>query len=75
MSSTQEIDSKDAGAASSAKIDQKIEVTIFPVAEVDRAKEFYLRLGCGLLPTSHKKREDPCVPSSARQSHSDNQDN
>jgi len=28
-----------------AKIDQKIEVTIFPVAEVDRAKEFYLKLG------------------------------
>jgi catechol 2,3-dioxygenase-like lactoylglutathione lyase family enzyme len=28
-----------------AKIDQKIEVTIFPVADVDRAKDFYLKLG------------------------------
>ena len=42
---TQEINSTDAGAASIAKIDQKIEVTIFPVADVDRAKEFYLKLG------------------------------
>jgi hypothetical protein len=42
---TQEINSTDAGAASIAKIDQKIEVAIFPVADVDRAKEFYLRLG------------------------------
>ena len=40
---THQIDS--VGAASIAKIDQKIEVTIFPVADVDRAKEFYLRLG------------------------------
>jgi catechol 2,3-dioxygenase-like lactoylglutathione lyase family enzyme len=42
---TQEINSTDAGAASVAKIGQKIEVTIFPVADVDRAKEFYLKLG------------------------------
>ena len=42
---TQEINSTDASAASIAKIDQKIEVTIFPVADVDRAKEFYLRIG------------------------------
>jgi len=42
---TQEINNTDAGAASIAKIDQKIEVTIFPVADVDRAKEFYLKLG------------------------------
>jgi len=42
---TQEITSKDTGAAGTAKIDQKIEVTIFPVADVDRAKEFYLKLG------------------------------
>jgi catechol 2,3-dioxygenase-like lactoylglutathione lyase family enzyme len=32
-------------AAALAQIDQKIEVTIFPVANVDRAKEFYLKLG------------------------------
>jgi len=42
---TQEINSKDTGGASIEKIDQKIEVTIFPVANVDRAKEFYLKLG------------------------------
>jgi len=42
---TQEIKSKDTSAASIAKVDQKIEVTIFPVADVDRAKEFYLKLG------------------------------
>ena len=42
---TQEIQGADANAASIAKIDQKIEVTIFPVANVDRAKEFYLKLG------------------------------
>jgi|SRR6516165_3191041 catechol 2,3-dioxygenase-like lactoylglutathione lyase family enzyme len=42
---TQEINSKDTGSASIEKIDQKIEVTIFPVANVDRAKEFYLKLG------------------------------
>jgi catechol 2,3-dioxygenase-like lactoylglutathione lyase family enzyme len=42
---TQETNNKDGGAASIAKIDQKIEVTIFPVSDVDRAKEFYLKLG------------------------------
>ena len=36
---TQEINSTDASAASIAKIDQKIEVTIFPVADVDRARK------------------------------------
>jgi len=39
------IDSSDTNAANLARIDQKIEVTIFPVADVDRAKEFYLKLG------------------------------
>src|SRR5215831_10216828 len=42
---TQENNSADSGAASAATIDQKIEVTIFPVSDVDRAKEFYLKLG------------------------------
>src|SRR5215475_12579974 len=41
----QEVSSSETGAASIAKIDQKIEVTIFPVADVDRAKDFYLKLG------------------------------
>jgi catechol 2,3-dioxygenase-like lactoylglutathione lyase family enzyme len=42
---TQETPTNNAGTVSIAKIDQKIEVTIFPVADVDRAKEFYLKLG------------------------------
>jgi len=33
------------GAANLAKLDMKIEVTIFAVADVDRAKEFYTKLG------------------------------
>jgi len=41
---TQQINS-DTSAANLAKVDQKIEVTIFPVSDVDRAKEFYLKLG------------------------------
>lgn len=42
---TQQINISDTGAPNIAKIAQKIEVTIFPVADVDRAKEFYLKLG------------------------------
>lgn len=42
---TEQINRSDSGAANIANIDQKIEVTIFPVADVDRAKEFYLKLG------------------------------
>lgn len=42
---TQQNNSSNTDAANVSKIDQKIEVTIFPVADVDRAKEFYLKLG------------------------------
>jgi len=42
---TQEVNGKDAGNASIRGIDQKIEVAVFPVADVDRAKAFYLKLG------------------------------
>jgi catechol 2,3-dioxygenase-like lactoylglutathione lyase family enzyme len=42
---TQQIEGSDMGATKITKIDQKIEVTIFPVSDVDRAKEFYLKLG------------------------------
>src|SRR5215475_13699118 len=45
MATLSTIGSERAVAASIAQIDQKIEVTIFPVADVDRAKEFYLKLG------------------------------
>lgn len=42
---TRQADSSDTSATNIAKIDQKIEVTIFAVADVDRAKEFYPKLG------------------------------
>jgi len=34
-----------AGAASAARVDMKFEVVVIPVSDVDRAKEFYTRLG------------------------------
>lgn len=42
---TQEIRGDDTGVASVAKIDMKIEVIVVPVSDVDRAKEFYMKLG------------------------------
>jgi len=43
---TIEIRSSDAtSAASVAKVDMKLEVVVIPVSDVDRAKEFYSRLG------------------------------
>jgi catechol 2,3-dioxygenase-like lactoylglutathione lyase family enzyme len=36
------IETKDAGVA---RVDMKLEVIVIPVSDVDRAKEFYLRLG------------------------------
>src|ERR1700756_524991 len=35
----------DAGEASIAKIDMKFEIVVIPVSGVDRAKEFYAKLG------------------------------
>src|ERR1700676_2752445 len=34
-----------ASEASTAKIDMKFEIVVIPVSDVDRAKEFYTRLG------------------------------
>ena len=42
---TQEIRRDDTGVTSVAKIDMKIEVMVIPVSDVDRSKEFYLKLG------------------------------
>lgn len=42
---TQEIQSTDSAVSSLANLDLKIEVIIIPVADVDRAKEFYTKLG------------------------------
>ena len=44
--STSEIRSDDATSdASAAKVDMKLEIVVIPVSDVDRAKEFYGRLG------------------------------
>src|SRR5271157_461967 len=40
-----EIRSKDATRASVARVDMKFEIVVIPVSDVDRAKEFYARLG------------------------------
>jgi catechol 2,3-dioxygenase-like lactoylglutathione lyase family enzyme len=44
--STYEVQSKDAASAASvAKVDMKFEIVVIPVSDVDRAKEFYAKLG------------------------------
>src|SRR5713226_1566803 len=43
--STKAVRSKDAGDASVARVDMKLEIVVIPVSDVDRAKEFYGRLG------------------------------
>jgi catechol 2,3-dioxygenase-like lactoylglutathione lyase family enzyme len=42
---TNETRANDAGEAGVAKVDMKLEVVVIPVSDVDRAKEFYSRLG------------------------------
>ena len=42
---TQETRGNDAKAASAARVDMKFELVVIPVSDVDRAKEFYGRLG------------------------------
>src|SRR5271170_3131342 len=42
---TQEIRTNDIKAASVANVDMKLEVVIIPVSDVDRAREFYKKLG------------------------------
>ena len=44
--STNEVRSNDATSdASVARVDMKLEIVVIPVSDVDRAKEFYGRLG------------------------------
>jgi predicted enzyme related to lactoylglutathione lyase len=40
-----EIGSNDSRAESVARVDMKLEVVVIPVSDVDRAKEFYGKLG------------------------------
>jgi catechol 2,3-dioxygenase-like lactoylglutathione lyase family enzyme len=42
---THEIRSNDTGAPTAAKVDMKLEVVVIPVSDVERAKEFYKKLG------------------------------
>jgi catechol 2,3-dioxygenase-like lactoylglutathione lyase family enzyme len=42
---TYEVQTNDAGQASIATLDMKFEIVVIPVSDVDRAKEFYGRLG------------------------------
>jgi catechol 2,3-dioxygenase-like lactoylglutathione lyase family enzyme len=43
--STNEVRTNEAASASAANADMKFEVVVIPVSDVDRAKEFYSRLG------------------------------
>jgi catechol 2,3-dioxygenase-like lactoylglutathione lyase family enzyme len=45
MSTTQVRSENAAGKAVAAKVDMKLEIVVIPVSDVDRAKEFYERLG------------------------------
>src|SRR5215470_6612317 len=45
MATLNEIRSNDATGASVGRVDTKLEVIVIPVSDVDRAKEFYARLG------------------------------
>jgi catechol 2,3-dioxygenase-like lactoylglutathione lyase family enzyme len=45
MSTTEDRSSAAGGIASVTDVDMKVEVLVIPVADVDRAKEFYSRLG------------------------------
>ncbi len=42
---TYEVQTNDASPASVARVDMKFEIVVIPVSDVDRAKEFYGRLG------------------------------
>jgi len=42
---TYEVKSSDASQASVATVDMKFEIVVIPVSDIDRAKEFYARLG------------------------------
>src|ERR1035438_4271793 len=42
---TYEVQTNDASQASVARVDMKFEIVVIPVSDVDRAKEFYGRLG------------------------------
>ena len=42
---TTDVQTATANGASTAKVDMKFEIVVIPVSDVDRAKEFYTKLG------------------------------
>jgi Bleomycin resistance protein-like N-terminal len=52
MSSNEVRSNEATGSTSVANLDMKLEVVVIPVSDVDRAKEFYSRLGWRLEPTA-----------------------
>ena len=42
---TDEVQTRDASQASVVRVDMKLEIVVIPVSDIDRAKEFYGRLG------------------------------
>jgi hypothetical protein len=50
--STDEVRSNDATGSVSASVDMKLEVVVIPVSDVDRAKEFALRIDKSIRNTS-----------------------
>src|SRR5215475_686744 len=42
---TQQLEERDAIPAQVRKVDMKLEIVVIPVSDVDRAKEFYAKLG------------------------------
>ena len=56
---TDEVETHDAATASSAPtVDMKFEIVVIPVSDVDRAKEFYTRLGWRLDADYDNGKED-----------------
>ena len=45
MATLSAVNNEPTGAASAAKVDMKFEIVVIPVSDVDRAKEFYTKLG------------------------------
>jgi catechol 2,3-dioxygenase-like lactoylglutathione lyase family enzyme len=45
MATLSALNNEPASAVSAAKVDMKFEMIVIPVADVDRSKEFYMKLG------------------------------
>ena len=45
MATLNAINNEPVGGGSAAKVDMKFEIVVIPVSDVDRAKDFYTKLG------------------------------